>query len=77
MFYCQPCSERRNWPESIRTSVGPCEMCGVTTTCFDVNTRFLPPCEPAGTFDEEDEPVADVQRAWDAGEPFTTERPDQ
>lgn len=31
----------------------------------------------AGTFYERDEPVADVRRAWDDGEPFTTERLNQ
>lgn len=42
MFYCEPCREKREWPESIMRSEGPCECCGETAVCYDMPSRLLP-----------------------------------
>ena len=42
MFYCTDCQKKEEWPEGIRTSVGPCEVCGETKECYDVPSSQLP-----------------------------------
>ena len=47
MFYCPECARKKNWPESLSRSHGPCELCNRTTLCFDMPSRLLPlPPEP-------------------------------
>lgn len=43
MFYCKKCANTHRWPESMTTSVGPCEVCGHRIRCFDVPSSSLPP----------------------------------
>jgi hypothetical protein len=42
MFYCEGCRVKRDWPESMTTSRGPCEVCGKLRDCHDVPSKFLP-----------------------------------
>lgn len=42
MFYCEPCREKRDWPEGIMRSLGPCELCGNKDYCYDVPSKYLP-----------------------------------
>lgn len=42
MFYCDPCREKNDWPQSMMKSEGPCEVCGVVRICFDMPSRLLP-----------------------------------
>ena len=47
MFYCNDCRKRNRWPDSFRTSLGSCEVCGTKTDCFDVPSSYLPlPAKP-------------------------------
>lgn len=43
MFYCDPCRVYNDWPESLSTSRGNCEMCHKQAVCYDVPSKFLPP----------------------------------
>lgn len=56
MFFCNPCREANNWPESMVRSRGTCEVC-VTgpVECFDVRSPLLPPAP---------EPVLAAQRSY-------------
>ena len=47
MFYCRPCKDEKNWPESMSLSFGKCELCGKTDTCYDVPSSALPRAESA------------------------------
>lgn len=60
MFYCNPCKVVRNWPESGMISLGPCEICGTVTMCFDRPSSTLPePAKPEATeFPDEKIPLA-------------------
>jgi hypothetical protein len=43
MFYCEPCGRANGWPcYGVKTSVGPCEVCGTRAACFDVHHAHLP-----------------------------------
>lgn len=42
MFYCDPCREKKKWPEGFHQSYGPCEICGVSAGCWDVPSSCLP-----------------------------------
>ena len=42
MFYCNPCGEKRGWPQSLMQSRGTCELCGKTMTCNHVQSSMLP-----------------------------------
>jgi len=42
MFYCEECRKDRDWPKSITTSFGSCEICGETRICWDVASYLLP-----------------------------------
>ncbi len=42
MFYCEKCRHDAGWPESVRTSFGPCEMCGRVKECHDRPSSSLP-----------------------------------
>lgn len=42
MFYCEKCREAAEWPGSIVTSLGPCEICEEVTVCYDRPSRSLP-----------------------------------
>jgi hypothetical protein len=41
MFYCEPCREAKQWPESGARSRGTCEECGVYAYCYDVPSGVL------------------------------------
>jgi hypothetical protein len=43
VFFCDPCAKRKDWPESMFKSVGPCEVCGNTRMCNEVHSGALPP----------------------------------
>lgn len=42
MFYCTPCQEKRDWPETIFKSTGKCEICGKSAVCNDMPSKYLP-----------------------------------
>jgi hypothetical protein len=42
MFFCEMCRFARRWPGSLMRSHGPCEICGVTSNCYDVPSKELP-----------------------------------
>ncbi len=42
MFFCEKCRVKRDWPESLGKSRGPCEICGKTEICNDVPSSALP-----------------------------------
>jgi len=42
MFYCNECAEKNGYPESIRKSVGNCELCGKHANCNDIPSSELP-----------------------------------
>lgn len=42
MFFCDRCRVRKQWPESLAKSTGPCEICGKTRLCNDVPSSALP-----------------------------------
>lgn len=42
MFFCEACKERKKWPGFIPSSWGPCEICGKTGPCYDVQSKLLP-----------------------------------
>lgn len=42
MFYCEACREKNDWPDSIMTSRGRCEVCGETANCYDRPSSSLP-----------------------------------
>lgn len=46
MFFCDPCRDKNNWPDSIGRSYGRCEVCGDKGSCNNVPSRFLPPPPP-------------------------------
>jgi hypothetical protein len=46
MFYCKLCQVKNNYPESISTSVGTCEICGTIAVCYDVPSSHLPKDSP-------------------------------
>lgn len=43
MFFCKPCEDYNNWPNSIFKSFGKCEMCNKQAECNDVPSKYLPP----------------------------------
>lgn len=44
MFFCEPCRELRDWPESpLSRSYGRCEICDQVATCWDVPSSALHP----------------------------------
>ena len=49
MFYCDECAKKNNWPSetgkrfAIKSSFAPCECCGKTRGCYDVQSSQLPP----------------------------------
>lgn len=46
MFACKPCCRERGNPNPAgSTSHGPCEVCGVSTECFDI--KLPPPPNPS------------------------------
>lgn len=48
MFYCKACQKKNGWPEGIRMSFGPCEVCKVQTGCYDVPSKYLTPVKKDG-----------------------------
>lgn len=42
MFYCELCRVKMEWPQSFGGSHGPCEVCGVTSNCYDIPSKYLP-----------------------------------
>ncbi len=46
MFFCENCEIENDWPGSIFSSYGRCEMCGKVAACSDVPSRFLTPAKP-------------------------------
>lgn len=42
MFFCEPCGDKRDWPDSIFKSYGKCEICGKVAACSDVPSKYLP-----------------------------------
>jgi hypothetical protein len=50
MFFCDPCREARNWPQSFGGSYGACEVCSVVTRCNDVPSKYLPILVPVVTY---------------------------
>ena len=42
MFFCVECKNKNEWPESMATSYGTCEVCGKRAYCFDVPSKVLP-----------------------------------
>ncbi len=53
MFYCDPCAQKNNWPESFSRSFGKCEVCGERAPCYDTPSRLLPKAdaEPQVSFE--------------------------
>ena len=47
MYFCDPCRGKKQWSESMAKSEGPCEVCGKTSVCNDVPSKYLPPANPA------------------------------
>lgn len=43
MFYCDPCRIDNDWPASISTSFGSCEMCRKQVVCWNRPSGSLPP----------------------------------
>jgi hypothetical protein len=43
MFYCDTCAKKKKWPIGLVRSQGPCEVCGKTDNCSDVQSSQLPP----------------------------------
>lgn len=41
MFFCKPCGEQRQWPESGSKSYGRCEVCEKEAVCNDVPAGVL------------------------------------
>jgi len=41
MFYCEPCRQKRQWPESMSQSRGTCECCDVYAVCYDAPSAIL------------------------------------
>jgi hypothetical protein len=53
MFYCEPCAEERNWPDSMMKSYGRCEICGEVRVCNDRASSTLPlPPKVAAKWDD-------------------------
>lgn len=48
MFYCDDCAKRLRWPQTIVASRGPCEVCGINTTCNDYPSSQLSPSTAFG-----------------------------
>lgn len=66
MFFCEPCRELRNWPESICLSRGRCEVCGNSAVCYDVPSSRLPaPPKPPQTWSIPAEPGPEVTHVKD------------
>lgn len=42
MFYCNPCAEKRGWPQVMARSRGKCEECGKIEICNDHPSKDLP-----------------------------------
>lgn len=42
MFYCEECRKKKDWPETMSRSTGPCEVCGVVRLCYDQPSHMLP-----------------------------------
>lgn len=42
MFYCDKCSLKNKWPNSLSRSSGRCEVCGEAASCNDVPSSALP-----------------------------------
>lgn len=42
MFYCNPCAEKYEYPETIFKSEGRCECCGNSATCNETKSSNLP-----------------------------------
>lgn len=43
MFYCDPCADKHNWPQTMFKSLGTCEMCGAKQqVCNDTPSSRLP-----------------------------------
>jgi len=44
MFYCNACAKKNKWPYEfwMFMSRGPCEICGQTRDCVDVQSSQLP-----------------------------------
>lgn len=44
MFYCKPCQQANEWPETIFRSLGCCEVCDKPRVpCFERQASLLPP----------------------------------
>ena len=43
MFYCLKCAKKNEGPSffGLPMSLGPCEICGKTSTCYDVPSAAL------------------------------------
>lgn len=46
MFFCRPCAIKEEWPDSLSTSYGKCEVCGKSAVCYDVASKYLPEPKP-------------------------------
>ena len=42
MFYCHECATKYQWPETLASSYGKCEMCGQIDICNDTPSSQLP-----------------------------------
>ena len=43
MFYCNKCGEKRDWPtDAFMKSMGVCEICGKSTVCNAILSKYLP-----------------------------------
>ena len=51
MYFCEPCRDRKNWPDSATVASERCEVCGTQSHCYDVPSIMLIP-ESSRTFDQ-------------------------
>jgi len=42
MYYCKKCRINNNWPQTLATSHGRCEICGDTANCNYISSSMLP-----------------------------------
>jgi hypothetical protein len=54
MFYCEDCRVKNDWPTSMVTSHGACELCGKGASCWDRPSSSLPPLKPVPELSDDD-----------------------
>jgi ssDNA-binding Zn-finger/Zn-ribbon topoisomerase 1 len=42
MFFCSECGDKNGWGVGLLKSHGRCEICGKTSVCSDIASKFLP-----------------------------------